>query len=204
MQDEFDALQRNRTWTLVPQPPDACVISRKWEFKIKTGADGSFGHYKARWVVRGDIQRPGIDFIETFSPAVKPATIRTVLTTISSKHWLVHQLDVSNAFLHGDLTERVYCRQPTGFEDPARPHDVCLLSRSLYGLRQAPRAWFTPFVAHAVSIGFKQSRTDSSLFVYKKGNAMAYLLLYVDDMILSASTPALLQHFIQCLKSASP
>jgi hypothetical protein len=125
-----------------------------------------------------------------------------VLTIIASKHWPAHQLDVSNAFLHGNISELVYCKQPTGFEDPAHPDDVCLLSRSLYGLRQAPRAWFNCFVEHAVSIGFKQSRTDSSLFVYRNGNAMAYLLLYVDDMILSASSMELLRHFISSLQSA--
>jgi hypothetical protein len=143
---------------------------------------GAFEHCKARWVVRGDRRQPGIDFDETFSPIVKPATIRTVLTLIASKQWPAHQLDVSNTFLHGNLNKRVCCQQPLGFEDPERPTDVCLLSRSLYGLRQAPRAWINRFVTHAVSIGFKQSRTDNSLFIYKHGNDMAYHLLYVDDI----------------------
>jgi histone deacetylase 1/2 len=202
MQQEFDALLRNKTWTLVPRPRDARVLSGKWVWKNKTGADGTFERCKARWVVRGDRQQPGVDFDETFSPVVKPATIRTVLSIIASRQWPAHQLDVSNAFLHGNLTERVYCQQPPGFEDPARPHDVCLLSRSLYGLRQAPRAWFNRFVEHVVSIGFKQSHTDSSLFIYTRGNTMAYLLIYVDDMILSASTQDLLQHLVRSLQSA--
>jgi hypothetical protein len=153
-------------------------------------------------VVRGDRQQPGIDFNKTFSPVVKLATIRTVLTLIASKHQPTHQLDVSNVFLHGHLQEHVYCQQPPSFEDPARPHDVCLLSRSLYCLRQAPRAWFNRFVEHALSIGFKQTRTDNSLFVYKCGNAMAYLLLYIDNMILAASSTDLLQHFVHNLKTA--
>ena len=133
---------------------------------------------------------------------MKPATIRTILTIITSKNWPAHQLDVSNAFLHGNIQERIYCQQPPGFADPARPNDVCLLSRLLYGLRQAPRAWFQRFVEHALSIGFRQTCTDSSLFVYKRGNAMAYLLLYVDDMILSASSQELLQHIVSNLQSA--
>lgn len=95
----------------------------------------------------------------------------------------------------------MYCQQPLGFEDPESPTDVCLLSRSLYGLRQAPRAWFNRFVTHAVSIGFGQSRTDNSLFIYKHGNDMAYHLLYVNDMILSASSHELLQHIVGLLKS---
>jgi histone deacetylase 1/2 len=85
MQDGFEALQRNKTWTLVPRPPDTCIISGKWVFKVKTVANGSFDRTKARWVVRGDIQRPRIDFNETFSPVVKPTTIRTVLSLIASK-----------------------------------------------------------------------------------------------------------------------
>ena len=96
----------------------------------------------------------------------------------------------------------MYSQQPTGFVDARRPDDVCLLSRSLYGLRQAPRAWFDRFVGHVTSLGFIQSKADTSLFVYRKNGATAYLLLYVDDMILSASTTSLLQHVIQRLHDA--
>ena len=134
MQSEFDALQRNNTWTLVDRPPGVRVITGKWVYKYKLRADGSLERYKARWIVRGDTQRPGIDFGETFTPVVKPATIRTVLTLVASKKWPAHQLDVSNAFLHGHLQEKVYCQQPVGFVDPERPDAVCLLNRSLYGL----------------------------------------------------------------------
>jgi histone deacetylase 1/2 len=136
MEQEFAALQGNRRWTLVPRPAGARIISSRWVFKIKLNADGSLDKYKARWVVR--VQRPGVDFGETFSPVVKPATTRTVLTLIATKCWPVHKLDVSNAFLHGNLQECVLCQQPNGFEDLNRPHDACLLSRSLYDLRQAP------------------------------------------------------------------
>ena len=106
---------------------------------------------------------------------------------------------MSNAFLHGHLDEQVFCQQPTGFVDPEHPDAVCLLSRSLYRLRQAPCAWFQSFVAFVTSIGFRQTRSDSSLFVYRNGWQMAYLLLYVDDMVLTASTTTLLEHLIQRL-----
>lgn len=202
MKAEFDALQANQTWSLVPRPPGAHVITGKWVFKHKLNPDGTLERYKARWVVRGFNQRAGIDFGETFSPVIKPATIRTVLTLIASKGWPADQLDVSNAFLHGNLCERVYSQQPAGFVDPIRSNDVCLLTRSLYGLRQAPRAWFERFVAHVTSLGFIQSRADMSLFVYSKHGATAYLLLYVDDMILFASTTELLRHIIKRLHDA--
>jgi len=106
---------------------------------------------------------------------------------------------VSNAFLHGHLDEQVFCQHPTDFVDPEHPDAVCLLSRSLYGLRQAPRASFQSFVAFVTSIGFRQTRSDSSLFVYRNGRQMAYLLLYVDGMVLTASTTTLLEHLIQRL-----
>jgi hypothetical protein len=202
MKAEFDVLQANKTWTLVLQPPGARIITGKWVFKHKLNPDGTLERYKARWVVRGFNQRPGIDFGETFSPVIKSATIRTVLTLVATHNWPAHQLDVSNTFLHGNLQECVYCQQPTGFIDPARLDDVCLLSHSLYGLRQAPRAWFERFVGHVTSLGFVQSRADTSLFVYHRNRAMAYLLLYVDDMILSASSTGLLRHVIKRLQDA--
>lgn len=103
MKDEFDALMRNRTWRLVPRPPGARVLTGKWVLKNKLNPDGTLERRKARWVVRGDHQRPGVDFDQTFSPVVKLATIRTVLTLATPNKWPVHQLDVSNAFLHGVL-----------------------------------------------------------------------------------------------------
>jgi hypothetical protein len=202
MKQEFDALQVNKTWTLVPRPPGARIITGKWVFKHKMNPDGTLERYKAQWVVRGFNQWPGLDFSETFSPVVKPATIRTVLTLVVTNNWPAHQLDVSNAFLHGNLREQVYSQQPTGFVDPHRSDDVRLLSQSLYGLRQAPRAWFERFVSHVTGLGFIQSKANSSLFVYHRNGATAYLLLYVDDMILSASSVQLLRHVIARLHDA--
>lgn len=112
---------RSRTTVPGPSflgPPTPKSFSGKWVFRHKLNSDGSLERYKARWVVRGFHQHPGIDFQETFSPVVKPETIRTLLTLIASKDWPTHQLDVSNAFLHGNILERVYCQHPTEFEDP--------------------------------------------------------------------------------------
>ena len=93
----------------------------------KRRADGTLERYKARWVLRGFTQRPGVDYDETFSPVVKPATVRTVL----SRSWPVHQLDVKNAFLYGTLSETIYCSQPAGFVDSSRPDMVCRLNKSI-------------------------------------------------------------------------
>jgi hypothetical protein len=140
MTKEHDALLFNKTWCLVPRPSGVRIISEKWVLKNKLHPNGSLKRRKARWVLRGDVQRPGVDFDQTFSPFVKLATIRTLLTLATSNKWLVHQLDVSNAFLHGELKETVYCQQHTGFVDSEHPDHVCLLDKSLDGLRQAPRA----------------------------------------------------------------
>ena len=108
---------------------------------------------------------------------------------------------MKNAFLHGHLEETVYYQQPPGFVDPANPDHVCLLQRSLYGLKQAPRAWYQRFATFIRHLGFTASASDTSLFVYKEGDRVVYLLLFVDDIILTASSTDLLHHIIQLLHS---
>jgi hypothetical protein len=120
MTEEYRALLGNDTWDLVPPPQNAKIISGKWVFRHKLKPDGSLDRYKARWVLRGFSQEQGIDFDETFSPVVKPATVRVVLSIALSLKWKTRQLDVKNAFLHGKLAEVVYSRQPTGFIDSTR------------------------------------------------------------------------------------
>jgi hypothetical protein len=183
MEEEFAALIANNTWDLVPRPVGSNVVTGKWIFKHKFNSDGSLERYKARWVLRGFTQRPDVDYDETFSPVVKPATVRTVLSLAVSRSWPVHQLDVKNAFLHGTLSETVYCSQPTGFV-----------------LKQAPQAWYSRFTTYITSLGFVEAKSDTSLFVFRRGIDMVYLLLYVNDIVLTASSVALLQQTISALK----
>ena len=140
--------------SLVPCPPGTNVVTGKWLFRHKLTSDGSLDRYKARWVLRGFTQRPGVDYDETFSPVVKFATVRVVFSLALSCDWAIHQLDVKYAFLHGTLTETVYCSQPIGFVDADRPDLVCRQNRSLYGLKQAPRAWYSRFASYLSSLGF--------------------------------------------------
>jgi hypothetical protein len=200
MEEEHAALLQNHTWDLMPRPPHANVVTGKWIFKHKFHADRTLERYKAHWVLQGFTQCPGVDFSETFNPVVKPAMVRTVLSLALSRQWSMHQLDVKNAFLHGTLSETVYCVQPSGFEDPAHPDFVCQLNKSLYGLKQAPRAWFSRFATYLLSLGFVEAKSDMSLFVFQRGSDTAYLLLYVDDIVLTASSPALLRQIISVLQ----
>jgi hypothetical protein len=103
--------------------------------------------------------------------------------------------------LHGDLTERVYCRQPAGFIDPEHPDHVCLLAKSLYGLRQAPRAWFDRLHTYLLHLGFRATGSDASLFVFHRDGTTAYLVVYVDDIILTASSQQLLRHIVDQLSN---
>ena len=188
MDVEFDALIRNKTWHLVPPQKGKNVIDCKWVYKIKRRSDGKIDRYKARLVAKGFKQRYGIDYEDTFSPVVKAATIRLVLSLAMSKDWCLRQLDVQNAFLHGFLEEEVYMKQPPGYEDKTKPHHLCKLDRSLYGLKQAPRAWYSRLCGKLQSLGFVPSKADTSLFFYRKGNHVIFMLVYVDDIIVASSS----------------
>jgi hypothetical protein len=165
MTEEYLALLGNDTWDLVPPPRNANIVFGKLVFRHKLKPNGSLDRYKAHWVLRGFSQEQGIDFDETFSPVVKLTTVRVILSIALSLKWKTRQLDVKNAFLHGKLAEVVYFRQPTSFIDSTRPKHVCRLNRSLYGFKQAPRAWYRRFATFITSIGFTCSRSDTSWFV---------------------------------------
>ncbi|PKI78797.1 hypothetical protein CRG98_000864 [Punica granatum] len=190
MQDEFQALLSNRTWDLVPPPSNQHIISCKWVYRVKQKANGSIDRFKARLVAKGFNQQEGIDYEETFSPVIKSVTIRTVLSIAISLQWPIRQLDVKNAFLHGHLDKEVYMQQPPSFVDSTRAHFVCRLNRSLYGFKQAPRAWFLRLSEFLLRLGFKGSRADSSLFILRTTSYCAFLLVYVDDIILTGTPNA--------------
>lgn len=150
--------------------PGKIAIGCKWVYRIKRNPDGSVARHKARLVAKGYHQTEGIDYEETFSPVVKKPTVCIILSLAAQFDWELRQLEVKNAFLHGNLTEEVYMQQPQGFINPNSPNHVCKLLKSLYGLKQTPRAWFECFTSHLLTLGFQTSHADSSLFTRVSGH----------------------------------
>jgi hypothetical protein len=187
MNDELEALTKTGTWTFVDSPPHIKPIGSKWVYKVKHKADGTIERYKARLVAKGYNQVEGLDFFDTFSPVAKLTTVRTLLAIASVKQWHLHQLDVNNAFLHGDLLEDVYMQVPDGVTPP-KPGQVCKLLKSLYGLKQASRMWYEKLTSLLLHEGYTQSSADYSLFTLTTESHFTALLIYVDDIILAGTT----------------
>ncbi|RVW56208.1 Retrovirus-related Pol polyprotein from transposon RE2 [Vitis vinifera] len=134
MDEEFRALMKNKTWSLVSLPTNRTSVGCRWVFKLKRNPDGSVSRYKARLVAKGYSQVPGFDFYETFSLVVKPTTIRVVLAIAVSQSWSIRQLDVNNAFLNGELQEEVYMDQPPG-SSSQEIHELISRLRGLFSLK---------------------------------------------------------------------
>lgn len=155
--------------------------------QIKYKADGSIDKFKARLVAKGYNQREGLDFQETFSPVVKMVTVRTVISMAAAKGWEIHQMDVNNVFLQGDLHDEVYMTVPQGFIDTGNKQKACRLLKSLYGLKQASRQWNIKFTSVLISAGFTQSHHDYSLFIKKVVGKIVIVLVYVDDLLITGN-----------------
>ncbi|KAG8480237.1 hypothetical protein CXB51_024800 [Gossypium anomalum] len=188
MQEEMESLHKNKTWDLVKLPKGKKTVRCKWVFKKKEGTPGvEEPKYKARLVAKGYSQVPGVDFTDVFSPVVKHSSIRALLGIVAMHDLELEQLDVKTAFLHGELEEDIYMQQPEGFTVSEKEDYVCLLKKSLYGLKQSPRQWYKRFDSFMTSHDFKRSSFDSCVY-FKKNNdgSFVYLLLYVDDMLIAA------------------
>ena len=188
MDKEIEALEVTNTWSLVPLPPGKSPIGCKWVYRVKYLPDGSIERYKARLVAKGFAQKFGLDYSETFSPVAKFVSVRIVLTLTAVKGWFLHQIDVNNAFLHGDLNEDVYMCLPPSFHSKGT-NVVCKLNKSFYSLKQASRQWFDKFSTTILQMGFVQSKSDYSLFTHTQGTSFIVLLVYVDDILLTSNNP---------------
>nr|GEV38498.1 hypothetical protein [Tanacetum cinerariifolium] len=159
MKEEYDALMKNRMWYLVPRASNTNVVDGKWVYRLKQDKNGDITRYKARLVAKGFRQQPGIDFHKEFSLVFKSTTIRVILSLTVTNDWPLHQLDIQNTFLHGNLKE------------------------------QAPRIWFEILSKVLFDLGFKGSKTNTSLFIYSLGDTLLYIMVYVDVIIVTDLGP---------------
>ena len=194
MSDEYNALEEQHTRDVVSLPPGKKPIACQWIYKYKYDSNGNVVRHKSRVVACGNRQKEGLDYTETFAPVAKPTTIRMLLQIAAAKKWEVHQMDVHNAFLHGDLAEEVYMKFPPGFEDPD-PTKVCKLRKSIYGLKQSPRCWFSKLTTALLKYGFTQSNADYTHFSFVKGSTSLHILVYIDDFIIASNDLSVLQRF---------
>ncbi|GLI60516.1 hypothetical protein VaNZ11_002522 [Volvox africanus] len=187
MEEEFASLQEKGTWSLVEKPADKQALGVKWVYSVKLDKHGVVERFKARLVVKGFMQREGVDFEEVFAPVSKHSTLRVFLAMVAADDMELHQLDVKTAFLNGDLEEEIYTVQPPGFESGG-PGLVCRLHKALYGLRQASRAWNKTLHEKLIQMGFEVSNADPSLYIRRDldGQICTYLLVYVDDVLIAS------------------
>lgn len=195
MKTELDAIERNNTWYLVDLPTGKKLIGLKWVFKVKKDSEGRIVKYKARLVARGFVQKQGIDFEEVFAPVARLDTIRLIIALAAQRNWEIHHLDVKSAFLNGELSEEVYVSQPEGFVVKGKEHKVYKLSKALYGLRQAPRAWNIRLDKSLKSIGFERCSHDQAVYTRNKKGCLLIVGVYVDDLIVTGSSEREISEF---------
>lgn len=199
MQHEMDSMVENEVWELTQLPEKAKLIKCKWVYKKKLGADGNVTKYKARLVAKGFDQRYGIEYDQTFSPVAKFESIRTIMA-LSVQHGLqVHQMDVTCAFLNGELQEDVYMAQPEGYPSKTNEHLVCKLKRSIYGLKQAPRCWNNSLDNFLRKMNFSKSPSEPCVYVKVDHDDMFIVAVYVDDIILACRVASRINYVKSCL-----
>ncbi|CAH9052299.1 unnamed protein product [Cuscuta europaea] len=198
MKSEMDSLRVNQTWTLVPRPNATSVVECKWLFKVKEESGNNI-RYKARLVAKGFTQKEGVDYAEIFAPVVKFTTVRIMLALVAHHDWEMKQMDVTTAFLHGELDKKIYMTQPEGFVDPKRSDHVCLLRKALYGLKQSPRQWNIRFDKCMQSMKFVKSACDHCLYFKNTNSVPVFLLIYVDDMLIISPCLKSIMYVQKCL-----
>ena len=184
MKSEIDSMYENQVWNLVDPPEGVRPIECKWIYKKKTDADGNVYIHKVRLVAKGFRQIQGVDYDETFSPVAMLKSIRIILAIAAYHDYEIWQMDVKTAFLNGNLTEDVYMIQPEGFVDPKDAGKVCKLQRSIYGLKQASRSWNLRFDEVVKEFGFIKNGKVACVYKKVSGSTIAFLILYVDDILL--------------------
>lgn len=203
MNEEMKSLKSNNTWKVVPLPEGRKAIGCKWIYKIKHDANGEIVKYKARLVAQGFSQKYGVDYDEVFAPVVRQSTLRMFLTMAGSKNYKIKHYDIKTAFLNGDLEEVIYMRQPPGYEVNNNKNEVlvCKLQKSLYGLKQAARCWNSKLFDVLKQEGFVQGHADPCLLKLQIENGYIFILVYVDDILVTTKNDKDFEMVEKLLKS---
>jgi hypothetical protein len=199
---EATGLRDTHTFEVVPKKQAENVITSKWTYRVKRRPDGT-PLFKSRIVARGFCQKKGVDFFETWAPTAKHITARVFFHVAAVKGMAIHAMDVDQAFLQGDLLEEIYMEPPPGLPDSPGPDFVWRLKRPLYGLKQAPRQWHAKLKVALLELGLQPSNSDPSLFV-GEGQRGAWILVYVDDLLLASTNPSELAALKAQLKKVFP
>ena len=178
-----------------PLPPGKKAIPCRWVLVKKHNPDGSVERYKGRLVGKGYSQRPGFDYVETFAPTVRMASIRTVLALSALEDLDLRSVDISHAFINGDLEEEIYMQQPEGFHFGGKD-DVLRLNKSLYGLKQAGRVWSQKLHQTLSTLGFVRLKSDASLFFYSRGSVRLMMPVFIDDITIASTSSAESDRFV--------
>ncbi|KAJ9556214.1 hypothetical protein OSB04_010828 [Centaurea solstitialis] len=195
MQEELLQFVLQHVWDLVDLPKGHRVIGTKWIFRNKTNERGIVIKNKARLVAQGYTQEEGIDYDDVFAPVARIEAIRLFLAFASYKRFKVYQMDVKSAFLYGTIDEEVYVSQPPGFEDPKYPDKVYKLRKALYGLHQAPRAWYDTLSSYLLENKFERGVIDKTLFIKRTKTDMLLVQIYVDDIIFGSTKDDMCKEF---------
>ncbi|KAD7117240.1 hypothetical protein E3N88_04508 [Mikania micrantha] len=200
MQEELMQFQKLKVWNLVPLPKGKLPIGTRWVFRNKRDDSGVIIRNKASLVVQGFYQQEGIDYEEVFALVARLEAIQIFLAYASHMTFTVFQMDVKTAFLYGKVKEEIYVCQPPGFEDSQFPDHVYKLDKALYGLHQAPRAWYATLTDHLLANGYTRGAIDQTLFVRKDKDDLILVQIYVDDIIFGSTSSALCKEFEGVMK----
>lgn len=195
MKNEIDAVERNNTWELTELPVGKKAIGLKWVFKVKKDANGEVVKHKARIVAKGYVQQQGRDFNEIFAPVTRLETVRLLLALAAKNSWEVHHLDIKSAFLNGELQEEVYVTQPEGFVKEGKEHLVYRLVKALYGLRQAPRAWYAKLSKCLEELNFVRCPYEHAVYTKRIGEELLIIGVYVDDLLVTGTKVSIIEEF---------
>jgi hypothetical protein len=185
MKKEYDTVQENGTWILVPRPSNKKILTSRWVFKTKVDESGKIKKYKARLVARGHTQEYGVDYEEVFAPVAKYEAIRPLLAAAVNEEMYVHQMDVISAYVQGELHDEVYMKQPEMFAEERKEEEVCKLLKPLYGLKQSGREWYKK-LDYMKNNGGRRTPSDPCVYVFGENDERVIIIIYVDDLILAS------------------